>query len=209
MKQNFKAILEFISIAPCKPNTSRRLTMIPPPPKKKCTIYILFISCVRFSSRPAAKTTTNQTQAAKPNGRKEHVCTTSKPLPGAGVKQRPPLKSRISFSQANKTAKPLGAASSIKSSASSKVATTPASGNLVKTEKKNSNLEADKLYTQIKQNLEVKKNAARLQSMGFKGNFKQTESSNHFVLLGDVTKPLPKTSKIVRLFTSSTFTGKA
>lgn len=103
----------------------------------------------------------------------------------------------------------MGAASSIKSSASSKVATTPASGNLVKTEKKNSNLEADKLYAQIKQNLEVKKNAARLQSMGFKGNFKQTESSNHFVLLGDVTKPLPKTSKIVRLFTSSTFTGKS
>lgn len=119
------------------------------------------------------------------------------------------MKSRISFSEANKSAKPLGAAYLFKSSAGSKVDTTPASGNLLKTEKKNPNLEADKLYTQIKQNLEVKKNVARLQSMGFKGNFKQSESSNHFVLHGDVTKPLPKTSKIVRLFTSSTFTGKA
>lgn len=171
-----------------------------------CIPCCITIAC--FSSRPAAKTTTNQTQAPKPNSRKEHVCTTSKPVPGAGVKPRPPLKSRISFSEANKSAKPLGAAS-IKSSASSKVATPPTNGNLTKTEKKNPNFEADKLYTQIKQNLEVKKNAARLQSMGFKGNFKQSESSNHFVLLGDVTKPLPKTSKIVRLFTSSTFTGKA
>lgn len=174
--------------------------------KYACLFTCITVAC--FSSRPAAKTTTNQTQAAKSNSRKEHVCTTSKPVPGAGVKQRPPLKSRISFSQANKSAKHLGATSSIKNNASSKVATTPASGNHVKSEK-NSNLEADKLYTQIKQNLEVKKNAARLQSMGFKGNFKQSESSNHFVLLGDVTKPLPKTSKIVRLFTSSTFTGKA
>lgn len=67
--------------------------------------------------------------------------------------------------------------------------------------------ELDNLYSQIKQYLEENKFATKSQNVDSRDNHKHSQSSTHFVLLGDVTKPLPHTSKVVRVFTSSTFTG--
>jgi hypothetical protein len=70
-----------------------------------------------------------------------------------------------------------------------------------------SNKPEEDLYVQIRQYLEENKTATKSQNVDSAANHNYSNSSTHFVLLGDVTKSLPHTSKVVRVFTSSTFTG--
>ena len=142
-----------------------------------------------LSSRQTTKVTNS---LSKSSTAKSHLCTASKSQSSSG----PPLRSRISSFEANKVTK------------ASKCAPARKNGKNVKTEIANRDRESDNLYAQIRQFLDEKKSASeRNLSLVSTENVKSSKGSNHFVLLGDVTKPLPKTSKVVRLFTSSTFTG--
>ncbi|XP_061173439.1 uncharacterized protein LOC133182609 [Saccostrea echinata] len=139
----------------------------------------------RKSSANTTKTT-NKSTAARSTHHK--VCAVLQPPHSTDVKARPPLKSRISSFEANKTSK------------------FPTSKHNKETKGGTKLPEFDTLYAQIKQYLEIKKSTTKSRFADSKNDVNQSKSSNHFVLLGDVTKPLPKTSKVVRIFTSSTFT---